>query len=95
MSKGGLIRTTLGNRRCNDNEKVEGDPERCYGKDHQRDGEVDLPKITRERATEQEQGSLEHQRQRPHHMVKVPRDDATQLLLSTVAAFNGRPSHAR
>ena len=88
----GLIRETLGSCPRDDDEKVEDATEHGYTEDNGCYGEIDLPKITGERGTEKQQSSLQHHRQRFHHMVKVPRNDAVQFSLPVVAAFDGRVS---
>ena len=88
MGRWGLIRATVGSRPRNDNKKVEGKAQRSDAEDNRCDRNIDLPEVPREGRTEEQQRSLQHQRQRLHHMVKIPRDDPTQFLLSVVAPFN-------
>ena len=54
---------------------------------------INLPQIARERTSEEQQNNLQHQRQRLHHMVEVPRDDPIEFPLSILAAFDGSSSH--
>lgn len=61
MSAGGLIWETLGNRPCNEDENVESETQRGYAKNNRRDRSIDLPKIARERTSEEQQRSLQHQ----------------------------------
>ena len=63
-------------RSYDDNEKVEEYTERCDTDDNNPDGDAGLPKITGESATEKQQRGLQDQRQRPHHIVKIPYDNA-------------------
>ena len=95
MRSGCLIRAALGSCPCNDDEKVEDDTKRSDSKDNGCDGSINLPQITRERTSEEQQTDLKHQRQRLHHMVEVPRDDPIQFPLSILAAFDGSPPHVR
>lgn len=66
---------------------------RSDAEDNIRDGSVNLPKIERERATEEQQCNLQHRWQRLHHTVKVPRNSSVKFPPSTLAAFDRRPSH--
>ena len=88
-----LIRTTLRGRASNDDEKVRQESERGDTKDNPRNGQVDPPKVTRERATEKQQRGLQHQRQQLHHVVEVPHDHPVQFSLSVLAALDRGPSH--
>jgi hypothetical protein len=53
LGAGGLIQATLVNCSCDDNEKVEDDAMQGHGKDHARNGKIDLPKVMREHTTEE------------------------------------------
>ena len=59
----GLIRTTVKGRAGNDQGNVDEDAERCDSEDNRCNGNVDLPKVTRQRATEKQQRELQHLRQ--------------------------------
>lgn len=58
-----LIWTALRDRASIDDEKITKDSERGDPKDDQRNGDIDLPEITRECATKKNQCDLQHQRQ--------------------------------
>ena len=87
-----LIWTTLIYRAGYDDEKVREGSERCDAYEDRCDGPVDLPKIARKRATEEQECRLQHQWQQLHHVVEVPRYDPIQLPLPVLAALNHRPS---
>jgi len=89
---GSLIRASLGNRPCNDSDKVEDNTNQSGAGDNRGDGEVDLPEVAGESTTEEQQRNLQHQRQRLHHMVEVPGDDPIEFALSVLAMFNCGPS---
>ena len=72
----------------------ESDPERSDTNDSC-DSRVNLPKVERQVATEQQERNLQHQWQGLHHMVKVPGDGPIQLPLTIPAAFYPSPSHVR
>ena len=93
MCTGGLIRATLGSCACNDNESIEGNAKRGDADNNERDDGVDLPQISRESTTEEQQSDLQHQRQRLHHMVEVPVGDSIEFALSILAALDSSPSH--
>ena len=44
----GLIRTALASCSCNDNEKIEDDPEQGHAENNRCDSYIDLPQVTRE-----------------------------------------------
>jgi hypothetical protein len=89
----GLIWAAHGSCACDDDENVEDDAERCHTEDDGCDGDIDLQKIAGEGAGEKQERSLQHQRQRLHHMVEVPGDDTIEFALSVLAAFYRCPSH--
>jgi len=92
-STGGLIRAARKNRPRDDDESVEDDPERSDTEDNACNSHLNLPKVERQGATEQQERNLQHQRQGLHHMVKVPGDDAVQLPLAILAALYPSPSY--
>ena len=90
---GSMIWTADGGRACDDGKNIEEDAKRGHPDDNGCDGGVDLPKIAGEGAGKKQERSLQHQRQRFHHMVEVPGDDPIKFALSILAAFYGCPSH--
>jgi hypothetical protein len=90
---GGLIGTAQRSCPRNDDESVESDTKRGGTNDNRRDGPFDSPKVEGKRTVEEQQRKLQYQRQRPHHAVKVPGNDAIELPLSILAPPDGRPSH--
>ena len=76
------------------NELIKEDTKGSDTEDNGRGSSINLPKISGESTTEKQQRNLQHQWQRRHYMVKAPRDDSTELPLSTLATFDSRPSHA-
>jgi len=91
---GGLIRAAHRSCSRNDDESVKGGAERSDTKDDACDSHIDLPKVERQGTTEEQERKLQHQRQRLHHMVKVPGDDAVQFPLTILATLYGSPSQA-
>jgi hypothetical protein len=89
----GLIRTAYRSRACDDNGNIEDHPERGHTEDNGCNDDVDPPKIAGEGAGEEQERSLQHQRQRLHYIVEVPGYDTIKLALPVLAAFYGRPSH--
>jgi len=57
----GLIWAACGNCPCDNEESVEGDPERSDTNDNTCNSHVNLPKVERQRATEQQERNLQHQ----------------------------------
>ena len=90
---GGLIRAALKSCPRDDDENVEEDPEPSDTNDDTGDSRVNIQKVTRQCATEQQERNLQHQRQGLHHIIKVPGDDAIQFPLAVPAAFYPSPSH--
>ena len=88
-----LIWAALGDRACDDDEDIEEETERGHSEDNGCDGDIDLPKIAGEGTSEEQQRSLQHQRQRLHHMVEVPGDDTIEFALPVLTAFDGGTSH--
>ena len=68
----GLVRTTLRNCSCNDDEQVEEGASQGDGENDGCDNHVDLPKITSESGSEEQKPSLQHQGQQLHHAIKKP-----------------------
>ena len=73
---GGLIWTALLGRSNKEDEDVEEETKRSDDDDNQRDGKADLPKVTSESASEEQQRNLQHQRQRLQYRVEVPSENA-------------------
>jgi hypothetical protein len=90
-----LIRAACRSCPRDDEESVEGDPERSDTEDNTCDSHINPPKVERQCATEQQERDLQHQWQGLHHIVEVPGDDAIQLPLPILAAFYPSPSHVR
>ena len=90
----GLIRAARKSCPRDDDKNVEGDPEPSDTNDDTGNSRIDIPKVTRQCATEQQERKLQHQRQGLHHIVKTPGGGAIQLPLAILAAFYGSPSHA-
>jgi len=89
----GLIWAAVRSCPCNDDEEVGESTERSHTKHNQPNGGVDPPQVLGEGASQQQQCSLQHQRERFQHVVEIPRHDPVQLSLTILAAFDGRPSH--
>jgi hypothetical protein len=89
----GLIWAALRSCPCDNDESVEDGPERSDTNDDTCYSYVNLPKVARQRATEQQERKLQHQWQGLHHVVKVPGDDAIQLPLAIPATFYAGPPH--
>jgi len=51
---GSLVWAGLGNRPCDDSDKVEGNTNQGGAEDDRSDGEVDLPEVAGESATEEQ-----------------------------------------
>jgi len=77
-----------------DDENLEDDPERSDTKDNPCESHVNLPKVARQRAAEQQERKLQYHWQGLHYMVKVPGNDPFQLPLAILAAFYYTPPHA-
>ena len=90
---GGLIRAILRNGSRNDDENEEEDTERSDTEDDGCNGGINLQKVSGERTAEKQQRRLQHQRQRLHHIVKIPCNDPVQFSLSVLATFDRGPSH--
>ena len=88
-----LIWAALRSRASNDNGNVEDDAGRGDPEGNGCDGDIDPPQIARERTTKKQQSGLQHQRQRLHHRVEVPRNDPIEFALSILATFDGSPPH--
>ena len=93
VGTGSLIRASFENRPRNNDEKVKEDTKGSDTEDDGCDGNIDLPEIAGEGAAEEQQGDLQHQRQRLHHMVEVPRDNPVEFALPVLATLDGGPSH--
>ena len=52
-----------------------------------------LPQVVGEGATEKQQHTLQHQWQQVHDVVKIPHNNAVELVLPILAAFNCGSSH--
>ena len=85
----GLIRAAFPGRSSNENEKVEEEAKGGDADDDRRDGDIDLPKVARESATEKQQRDLQHHRERFQYRVEVPCDNTVKFSLSVLAAFDG------
>ena len=88
MGSRGLVRAALGSCTSNDDENVEDDTGHCHTKDDKCDSDMDSPEVAGEGTTEKQQCALQHQRQRLHHMVKVPGNDTIEFPLSVLAALD-------
>jgi len=92
-SNRGLIRAVRKSCARDDGESVEDDPECSDTEDNACNSHLNLPKVERQGATEQQERNLQHQWQGLHHVVKVPGDDPIQLPLAIPAALYPSPSH--
>ena len=88
-----LIWTTPGGCTGKEDENVEDDAGCGDSEDNGCDGDIDPPEISRESTAEEQQGNLQHQWQRLHHIVEVPGDNPVELSLTILTAFDRGSAH--